>query len=1018
MSATRNKLPHRSKVYQWLFLFTLHFSLFTLPIHAAKLDGLEGVANADVSLDGEWHFVLPAPEGDWHQPGEPEGWKTMPVPGDVFREGHAIKEDIPFAYKKKITVPADFAGQQIRLRFEAAHDYARVWVNGQFVRDHEGGWTPWECDITELVKAGEEAWIALEITDKSREISFNGKRLRPIGGLVRSVSLQARPKTHFEFPIVSSPFSEDGKSAQLTIIGQVGTPNTEGTATFRLYDPAGKEVPLSPNSCSLDQKQVTFSTPVTAPRHWTAEKPVLYRLQVTSTAPGQSTAVYSKQIGFRDIRFDEKKNMLINGKVVKLRGANRHLVNPLRGFVPDLAINKRDTGLFKEANMNFVRTSHYPPGNGFIDQCDQQGLYVTLETAVLDCGKANRPSVGMNDDPQYEELFINQLRETLLNYGSHPSIILWSICNESVYGCNFQASYDYVKIQDSSRPVIASYQVKKDKEHKSYDVLSDHYPEWDEDYTNKPLPTIYDEWMHVLGHTADLWLHDTNSRDYWGRSIDQAWSNLFPADGSVGAAIWNFVDDMTIVEDPTKIPTQGAMRMLPPAKAKQLVTGKRSNITGTARWGIIDEWRRPKPEFWNVKKAYSPVRLLQTRVENVTPDEAITLAVYNRFDHTSLDEIRLMVSYGGKTTELPLPAIAPHQKGEITLPAQSWKEGTEIGLSFQDDKDAVIDHYRISLGSKPAAVTPPIQGKPSVSTEGNEHVVQGDGIQYRIDKTTGLMKSIVKNGQTIPFVGPFPHIFKLEEYMIKGINPEIGNKPTWTQGSDEYLSPDIDAWAFTKLHVNLTEDLTKIHVRGTFGGIDVHYVYTFGDNGRFDVQYYFDDIPPLPEPDGKVSVQGALDLEVGIKFQTGEDFDRLSWEKEAYWSSYPLGHIGAAEGDIPLFSEERPVWAQKPGRPWHKDNWDFYFMGWDPPAGKLLTFEAYAAKQAISHYTLTDENGGLALSVHGDGKTTTARYGQYRDSQYYLYHLDRLDYHLRWGNYSADIRPKPTHNGTARIEIR
>lgn len=92
-------------------------------------------------------------------------------------------------------------------------------------------------------------------------------------------------------------------------------------------------------------------------------------------------------------------------------------------------------------------------------------------------------------------------------------------------------------------------------------------------------------------------------------------------------------------------------------------------------------------------------------------------------------------------------------------------------------------------------------------------------------------------------------------------------------------------------------------------------------------------------------------------------------------------------------------------------------MGWDPPAGKLLTFEAIAAKRALTHYTLTDEDAKLALTIHGDGKNTSARYGQYRDTKYYLYHLDRLDYHLRWGNYSADIRPRPQHNGVVRLEL-
>jgi hypothetical protein len=394
------------------------------------------------------------------------------------------------------------------------------------------------------------------------------------------------------------------------------------------------------------------------------------------------------------------------------------------------------------------------------------------------------------------------------------------------------------------------------------------------------------------------------------------------------------------------------------------------------------------------------------------------LPVYNRFDHTHLDEVKLVVSYNGKTSTPSLPSIEPHQKGHFTLPAQDWKEGSEIGLSFRNEQDELIDAYQITLGSKPAPAPPKVQGKPTVSSEGNEFVIQGEGIQYRMDKTTGLMKSIVKDGQSIPLVGPFPHIFKQEEYMIKGINPEVGSKPTWTMGTDLYDSPDMDAWEKSNLHVNVEGDVTKIHVRGKLGVIEVHYVFIFGMKGRFDVQYFFENIPPLPEPEGKVSVQGALDLEVGIKFQTSDQFEQLSWEKEPYWSTYPDGHIGAARGTIPLFSEARPVWAQKPTQAWHKDNWDFYFMGWEPPAGKLLTFEAYAAKQGISHYTLTDEDHPLALTVHGDGVNTTARYGQFRDARYYLYHLDRLDYHLRWGNYSADIRPKSQHNGVARLEVR
>ena len=1008
-------LTHLGKRLRWVLLL---LQLSAVLSQGSPLEKLDGVREADVSLDGTWHFQIPAPEGFWKELSEPSGWKTMPVPGDVFREGHTIKEDEPVAYKRQVAIPADFEGQNIRLRFEGAHEFTRVWVNGKFIAEHQGGWTPWECDITSAVTPGRDAWIALEITDLKKDIAFNGKRLRAIGGLVRSVSLQARPKSFFEFPIVSSPFSEDRKTATLTVTGQVKTPDPQATASFRLFDPEGKEVPLATPDCKLEQPQVTWRAQVPSPQTWDAEHPRLYRLEVTSKAPGQATAVYSKRIGFRDITFDEKKNMLINGKVVKLRGANRHLVNPLKGFVPEPAVDNLDVELFKEANMNFVRTSHYPPGTGFVEQCDDQGLYVNLESAVLDCGKANRPSVGMNDDPQYEHLFVDQQREVILNYGSHPSIILWSICNESVFGRNFTAAADSARKLDPSRPVTASYQVKDDPEQKSYDVKSWHYPNWDMNFEKTDMPVIYDEWMHVLGHSAELWIHDPNARDYWGRSLDKAWTALFSSNGSIGAAIWNYADDMTICPEPINKTSQGAVRRFVKGQPKIPVSEKLPNIYGTSRWGIIDEWRRPKPEFWNVKKAYSPVRLLETQVAQFEAGKPISLPVQNRFDHTTLDQVTMRVSYDGKTQELACPPIEPHQKGTIELPAADWKAGTEVAVSFLDRSKKLIDDYRITLGTPVKPETPRLEGAPEVVEAGGSLIIQGKEFGIEIDQATGLIQNIKSGSANIPFLGPMPHIFKLEEFHLMGINPDIGKTPSVITKTVLYESPLLDAWKLKDIRIEKKVDAVVVHITGSLEAFDVEYTYSIAANGRMDINYQFKNIPAL-DTTGKLPRTGEpVNLEVGIKFQTSDQFDRLQWDKKPYWSSYPEDHLGSAKGSIELFSTDKPAWAQKPTQPWNKDVWDFYLMGWPVPEGKLLTYEASTAKQAIRTYTLDDREANLALTVYGDGETTTARYGQFKDNQYYLYLLDTLDYALKWGNYSAKNPSSPDQQGTASLSFQ
>ncbi len=988
--------------------------------HAATLDHLDGVQKPDISLNGTWHFQLPAPKGFWKEQAAPEGWKTMPVPGDVFREGHLIEYDQPFAYKRRVLIPEDYEGSQIRLRFEGAHEYARVWVNGTYITDHQGGWTPWECDITSAVTPGEGAWIAVELTDLLKDIAFNGKRLRAIGGLVRSVTLQARPKTMFEFPIVSSPFAPNSQDATLTVVGQVAHPNPKSIAFFRLFDPEGNEVKLFNSRCVLDKTQVTFKTPVNTPQTWDAEHPRLYRLEITSKAPGQADAVYSRQIGFRDIRFDEKKNMLINGSIVKLRGADRHLVNPLEGFVPEEKIDKLDAELFKEANMNFVRTSHYPPGIGFAEQCDRLGIYMILESAVLDVGKGNRPSMGMQDDPQYKQLFVSQLREMLFNYGSHPAIILWSTCNESLYGKNMQASYDFVHQQDPSRPVIASYQVTEDTLHKSYDVKSHHYPQPDHNYHNPFMSTIYDEWIHVLGHTGQEWLHDPNARDYWGRSLDMAWSNLFPANGSLGGAIWNFIDDMTICPHPTNKTSIGGMglKRMPDTKTlKFFSTGKICNIYGTARWGIVDEWRRPKPEFWNVKKAYSPVRLLQTEVVDFIPGKSITLPVHNRFDHTPLDKITLVMTYEGKTVRMNCPSIQPHLKGLIELPAEDWKSGTQVKISFMNSSDRSVDTYVITLGTRAKPITPAVAGAPKVIEQDGHIIIQCDDVGFTVDRESGLLRSINRGGANMQLVGPFPHIFKLEEYFIEAFSPPM-NKMSIRPKTVIYDSPGPETWKKKSLRLEEKENAVVIHVKGLLDKMEVSYIYTVGANGRFDIEYTFEKIPPLVTENKKLDRGGPLNMEVGIKFLASDDFERLDWDRKGYWTCYPEDHMGRETGSIELFSLDKPEWAKKPDQAWNKDVWDFYNMGWGVPEGKLLTYEASGAKQAIRNYTLEDSDAGLALTVYGDGEQTSARYSQFRDKSYYLYILDTLDYHLRWGNYSADIRPEPQHHGVARLGLK
>ena len=980
---------------------------------------VDGVKNANISLNGTWKLTLDPPVDFFKNEVSPNGWHNAEVPNELMTQGFLIKMDEPFVYKRQIDIPDDFEGNNILINFKTVNNLAKVYVNGNYVTTHQGGFTEWHCDITDYVVPGEKAWLAIEVTNISREISYNGKAQRPTGGIFRDVILEARPKTFMPFIIVSSPFDDSFTDATLQIRGSVRNPAKGVNAKFELFDPEGNEVSLKNNRIELDGEIVDFSVPVEAPVKWDAEHPNLYSLKITIEGNGQNKASYSKQIGFRDIRFDDKNNLLINGKIVKLRGANRHVSNPTRGKTPTRQYEYQDTKLAKEANLNFFRTSHYPPGEGLLYETDKQGMYVMLESAIVDVGVPHRPSKGLENDPNETKHFVSQIKEMIWTYGSHPSNIMWSTANESLFGLNFQKSYDACEELDPSRPVMASYQRVEDRKQASYNILSYHYPKWDKDYSDASMPTLYDEWMHVLGHTAQEWFHDPNGRDYWGRSLDKAWSNLFPTtSGSLGGAIWNYIDDVNYLPEPLGEAPEGRQTWLTDKQGLHMFMEKPAgNVFGVARWGLIDEWRRKKPEHWNTKKAYSPIRVSEKRLLDFTPGQKLDMEVYNRYDHTVLDEITMKITYNGQSKTVLCPAIEPHRKGMLSIPAFDWKEESAFKLEFYDERNEMVDAYLIALGEEKAVQIEKPTGKVKLAKTDDLLTIKGDEIEYHINPKTGLFVSAVVNDKKIKMDGPYTHVFSLEEYGK--VNPNTGQV---SPHSVMYDAPTPDKWQLKDFKIEKSKNGVEIFVEGNLEQIKVQYTYTIGNNGRIDIEYHFSGIPEVETPDKKEGynhrrqVKGARCLEAGVKFIVGDNFDGLSWNRKGYWSCYPEGHISALSDSVSLFSTERPIYRQHPNQPWRMDVHDWFYQGVKIPEGKLLPRVSQGAKMGIYNYDLI-HNKQRQLSVLGDGNSTSVRYNRARDKEYYLFILDTYDVNLRWANYIANYPHTSERTGKAMLQL-
>lgn len=521
--------------------------VYTLPSR------LEGVRQSIFSLNGSWDFKY-SPRSRW---------TTIQVPGEAAMQGFAIEHDKPFFYKKTFMIPDDFKGKRVILRFDGVYSHARLSVNGKFIREHHGGFTRWETDITPQIHIGRKNEIQLEVTDRLDEISYaSGYAHHPIGGILRDVTLFALPESHVYDVNVETRLDSLYQDADLHFTceyaGQNGT-----ELRFKLIDAEGKKVNLQESSFDLIPGKNIFSLPIKNPLKWDAEHPNLYTLEVAIQQQGKVISSFNRHIGFRDIKI-MKNRMLVNGHPVKLRGACRHDIHPTLGRTTTAELDSLDVILFKQSNMNFVRTSHYPPTERFLEFCDRYGIYVESETAVcfVDTYRQKNYAPGKSqDDSTYTRRYLDQCQEMVKSFRSHPSILFWSIGNESVYGKNFQLCWDWVKATDTTRPVIFSYPGSaEEKKARIFDILSMHYQDvygninqWGmstRNFQGHGIPTLYDEWAHPACYTYTTLQTDPNIREFWGKSIDMMWSGLFDAPGGLGGAIWGYIDETFALPEP------------------------------------------------------------------------------------------------------------------------------------------------------------------------------------------------------------------------------------------------------------------------------------------------------------------------------------------------------------------------------------------------------------------------------------------------------------------------------------
>ena len=958
-----------------------------LPEEAAHhiLQKAAGIRRPAISLNGTWQFQ--------YSPSHP--LTAIQIPGEAAMQGYAIEHDKPYIYRKTFTLPADYDGNHIILRFDGVYSHARLSINGQFVREHHGGFTRWETDITPYVRPGQTNELQLEVTDRLDDISYaSGYAHHPIGGILRNVTVFALPPACLYDFHFSTDFDGSFRDAVLRIGYRAQA--TGGTfVEYTLTAPDGRKVELAQNRFSLQENENTNELPVSSPLKWDAEHPNLYTLTVTLCNEDGVISQTSHRVGFRKIKIDGDR-MLVNGKPVKLRGACRHDIHPRLGRTTTPELDSLDATLFKQANMNFVRTSHYPPSEKFLEYCDRLGIYVECETAVCFVDTYRQKNYGpgkSQNDPVFTPRYLSQCREMVKSFRSHPSILFWSIGNESVYGINFQQSWDWVKHTDPTRPVIFSYPGSVGDREKIYDILSMHYQDvngnidqWNRSTRNfqgHGIPALFDEWAHPACYTYTTLQNDPNIREFWGISIDKMWAGLFDAPGGLGGAIWGYIDETFMLPEP-QAGTAFWKEFARTAKPENY----QGNCVGYGEWGIVDVWRRQKPEFWATKKAYSPVKLLTTQIDLFTTGHPLSLPVYNRFDHTNLDEIKIVYNYKGKEKQILSPSVAPHQKGEIILPPHNWQAGENILIQFFSSTGALIDAEQIILGKTARSFSVSENKSPlRIEETSDKIIVKGDGFEIPFCKSSGLIQNATSKGKIIIKEGPFVHL---------DINLNHLTGAEVRKSASKYQTSETD-WQLKGFSYTNESEQVIFTLSGVYKTTAAEIKIAISPDGRMKLSYH-----TSGEPNGYLR-------ETGLSFRLTENFNRIQWERKGYWSYYPSGAFAGNSGTEPLYHKKQAVYGEAPTRPWKSDTHNYYYWA-DSGTDCLrpLTQAAKGMKENIYNYSLLSGKRKALLTVVSPDASLACRLHKQANGQFMLYVNDRWDYpEIAWGNYCKTLPATP-----------
>ena len=517
-------------------LHTLHFAYDPNDFAGTGAEYLDKKKSMNyLSLDGTWKFNWVAnaderPTDFYKTDLDDSKWNNIQMPGNWEMLGYGqpeyvnngfawrghfdqqppavpTKDNHVGSYRREINIPSNWDGKRVIAHFGSVTSNIYLYVNGKFAGYAEDSKVAAEFDITPFLKKGKNL-IAFQTFRWCDGSWCEDQDFWRLSGPARENYLYARSKDHRLLDVrVETELKNNYKDGYLNITAKVQG-NT--LAYFGLYDPDGKEVIVT-GTDNVKNGVAKYQLRVKNVRKWSAETPNLYTLVVSPIQNGGMYLPYEivqVKVGFRKVEI-KNKQFLVNGQPVLLKGANRHEIDPDEGYNLSEERMIQDIMMMKRMNINAVRTCHYPDDPRWYDLCDKYGLYVVAE--------ANQESHGFQygDDaaakkPEFAKQIMERNQHNVSMFYNHPSIVTWSLGNETVMGDNFLKAYKWIKSQDKTRPV----QYEQARRGEGTDIFCPmYYPvAASEKYAkdpNSPMPLIQCEYNHTMGNSGG------NLSDYW-----------------------------------------------------------------------------------------------------------------------------------------------------------------------------------------------------------------------------------------------------------------------------------------------------------------------------------------------------------------------------------------------------------------------------------------------------------------------------------------------------------------------